>query len=105
MKTFSVTVRRVVPGRWGDKPIPATHTVTGCIRWPRGSGEERNRSDVVTTGWMLSVRVTADIRSSDQLQMPGDPTWWDVEGDPQPYESPLTGTQFATPIALTRTKG
>lgn len=105
MNTFTVLVRRTAAGRWGGKPTPATHEVTGCIRWPRGSGEERNRSDVVTTGWMLSAPVGADITATDQVQMPGDPTWWEVEGDPQPYESPFTDRAFGTPIALTRTRG
>lgn len=105
MNTITVTVRRPGTSRWGSSNAPATHTVAGCVRWPRGSGEERNRSDVVTTGWMLSVPVGADIRATDQVQMPDDPAWWDVEGDPQPYESPYSGRQPGMPVALTRTKG
>lgn len=108
MITFAVTVRRGGgTDSWGDPRTPTMHTVERCIRWPRTSSEFTDRSDSVSTGWMLVVPVGADLLATDEVQMPGDAAdvWWQVEGDPLPYVSPLSGWAPGTPVALTRTRG
>lgn len=79
--------------------------IDGCIRWPRVSTETTDRSDTVSTGWMLTVPVGADLLATDEVQLPDDPTWWQVEGDPLPYVSPFNGWEAGTPVGLTRTRG
>lgn len=106
MITFTVTVRRG-GGRdsWGDPKPPVTHAIEGCVRWPRVSAEESDRSNVVSTGWILSVPVGADLRATDEVQMPGDSSWWQVDGDPLPYVSPLTGWAPGVPVGLSQVRG
>lgn len=106
MRTFAVQVRTKQTERWGESTTGPRRTVEGCTRWPRGSEETTDRANVVTTGWMLSAPVDSGITASDEVQMPDDPTWWQVVGDPQPYaDSPFSDWKPGTPIALTRTKG
>ena len=104
-RTFTVKVRRRSADRWGDGTEGPERTIEGCTRWPRTSEETTDRADAVTSGWMLSAPVDCGITATDEVQMPGDPTWWQVVGDPLPYESPFTDWRPGVPIALTRTKG
>lgn len=112
MNTFSVRVRRRSANRWGDGDAGAERVLEGCTRWPRSSNtgigasvETIDRSDVVTTGWVLSAPPDCGITAADEVQMPDDSTWWQVEGEPLPYDSPFSDWQPGVPIALTRTKG
>jgi len=113
VSTFAVQVRRRSSDRWGDGTTGPERTVEGCTRWPRTSDENTDRADAVTTGWMLSAPVGCGITATDEVRMPDEPTWWQVEGDPQPYEEAPWGSDWGTdggdwegvPIALTRTKG
>lgn len=111
ISTFTVTVRRG-GGRdsWGTDQPSETHDIDGCTRWPTNSSESTDRSDVVLTGWTLSVPPGSDIVATDEVLMPDDEGWWQVEGDPMsamhPYRSPFDGQwDPGVPVTLTRVRG
>lgn len=103
---FSVTVRRGGTDQFGDPTPTATHTIDDCSKWPRSSVETRDRSQQVATGYMLSVPAGADLLATDEVQLPGDSTWWSIDGDPLPWgPSPFTGRQPGIIVALTKSTG
>jgi hypothetical protein len=103
---FTVTVRRGGEDTWGDQKTQATHTIDGCVKWPRASTEQVDFSQTVATGYMLSVPAGSDLVASDEVQLPGDSFWWGVEGDPLPWgPSPFTGREPGIIVALTKGSG
>jgi hypothetical protein len=101
----TVTVRR--PGgrdREGD-PLPGTeHSIGGCAVYPRTSSETEATGTTVITGRTLLAPYGADIAPEDRVVLP-DGTVWAVEGQPGPWESPLTGWRPGTEVALVRAEG
>lgn len=91
--------------RFGDRKPTTEHTVVGCVKWPRSSSESADYSDSVSTGYMLSVPLGADILRTDQVRLPGDAALWSVDGDVLPYENPFTGRTAGALVALTKTSG
>lgn len=113
--TFTVMVRRSGGrGPWGDAQSPSTHEVAGCVKWPRVTNEAASSvrdqstdfSQSVATGYMLHVPAGSDLLASDEIQLPGDTSWWQVNGDPLPWgPSPFTGKLPGIIVALTRGTG
>lgn len=111
--TVTITVRRPAgTDRYGD-PLPfTTHEIPGCIVAPStgdaGQATSQERTDVrdtVITGHTVYAPYGADILAIDEVRVPGDPTWWQVEGDVANWASPFTNWQPGTQVALRRVRG
>lgn len=106
---MTVKVRRGGTDTWGNDRPTTEHDVEGCVKWPRTSSETADYSQTVATGYMLSVPVGADLLPTDEVLLPGEPEdgpWWQVEGDPLPWDgSPFTNRKPGTIVALTRSTG
>lgn len=111
--TVTVTVRRPTFDRRGNTTSTTTHQVAGCIVAPASgdSGQSASRerteglTDTVITGWTLYPPYGADIRATDEVQLPGDPTWWQVQGDIGNWASPFTNWRPGGQVALRRVRG
>lgn len=111
--TVTVTVRRPAgTDRYGD-PLPATtHTVEGCIVAPASgdsgqsaSSERTDLRDTVITGWTLYPPYGADLLYTDEVQLPGDDTWWQVDGEVGNWRSPFSSWAPGGQVTLRRVRG
>lgn len=107
---LTVTVRRGGGrDRFGDPKPSTTHTISGCVKWPRVTGETDDYSQGVSTGYQLALPPGADIVSTDEVLLPDEPEtgpWWQVDGDALDWgPSPYTGRPGGIIVALTRETG
>ena len=113
LNTVTVTVRR--PGgtdRYGDTTWASIHEVEGCIVAPTSgdSGRAASREltglrDTVITGYTVYAPHGADVLAIDQVRLPDDPTWWEVDGEVADWSSAFSGWQPGTVVSLRRVRG
>lgn len=108
----TVTVRRLAgTDRYGDTAGYSTHSVDGCIVAPAtadsgsDSRELTGLRDTVITGHTLYAPAGADFLHTDEVQLPGDPTWWQVDGEVANWRSPWSTWQPGTVVSLRRVRG
>ena len=106
---FDITVHRGGVDRFGD-PLPATdHTVLGCAAAPAGSTEYVGTQATVVDSDTIYAPFDADVKAQDTITVPAgqaiEPGTYSVQGTPQRYVNPFTGTQAGTVIRLTRGTG
>ncbi|MEV7013275.1 hypothetical protein [Streptosporangium sp. NPDC051022] len=82
-----------------DREIP----VPGCAAWPTGSTEQVEAQDQTKELFTVLAPYGTDIRATDRVRLYG--RVFEVDGEPQSWKSPLTGTAPGIEIRLERTKG
>lgn len=103
--TMTVTVRTHTPdgydGGGRQKFTDSEAPSAGWVMWP---GSTRENDDVVEDIVTDRVDVLAppgvDVTYLQQVKLPGSDSWYEVNGRPWPWESPLTGTVLGTQIVL-----
>lgn len=71
------------------------------VKWPGWSHEtDTPVEDTVSDKLYLLNTNSPDIEYLSEVQLPGDDTWYEVEGKPWKWQSPLTGTVLGTQITL-----
>lgn len=111
--TVTVTVRRPAGTDVYGDPLPgAMHEIPGCIVAPSSgdsgqpaSTERTDMRDTVITGWTLYPPYGADILPTDEVQLPGDPTWWQVDGEVGHWSSPFSNWRPGGQVELRRVRG
>lgn len=91
----TITVRRVTKVDRFAEPAPGTppeHEVPGCVVLPRlASGaqnsNEQDKGWVIVEGKMVIAPYGADVLADDQVQVPGETGWFEVDGKPGPYKN------------------
>lgn len=86
-----------VPG--ADREIP----VAGCAAWNTGTSERLDAQDQVVELFTVVAPYGTDIRATDRARLRG--RVFTVQGQPQPWKSPLTGTTGGVEIRLQRIVG
>lgn len=83
----TITVfRKAKVDRLSDVAATETsHDVSGCVILPRSSFEE-GKGWVVVEGRQIIAPYGADVLADDEVELPGDPTRWQVDGAPGDYE-------------------
>ena len=76
--------------------------VKGAAMYPLDASELLERGTTNLDFRRLVTKGPLDISSSDEVTAQG--KRWKVDGEPQPYNSPLTGTQI-TSVVLSRVTG
>lgn len=97
MSGQTVTVRSYVIDRFGDRTLAGTRRVPDCWFAPRSSGAQTTTSEV--TDRALTVRSDAElylprgerIESTDEFEL-DDTTKWEVDGRPETWTDPFTGS-------------
>jgi hypothetical protein len=101
-------ITRTVTGRdgngndvYGDTPLD----VDGAVVWPRGSTEQLQRQDTVTTGLTVLLPASAPVKVSaiSRMIVRGDP--YEVDGTPGDWRSPFTRRRPGVEVNLTRVTG
>jgi hypothetical protein len=85
----TVTVRRATKvDRLSDTPAPSapTHTIAGCVVLPR-LNEEDGKGWVIVEGKMVIAPYGVDVVADDEVQVPGEAGWYQVDGKPGPYKN------------------
>jgi hypothetical protein len=82
------------------RTFPVKATYTGIAVWPRGGNELTQGQDLVTVGLTISIPDDVTVDAQDRFIVRGET--FEVQGDPQPYRSPLTGRRPGSPVALQR---
>lgn len=112
--TVTVTERRPQgTDRYGDPTgYTSPQQISGCIIAPSSgdsgqpaSTERTDMRDTVITGWTLYAPFGVDIVATSEIQLPGDTTWWQVDGEVAPWQSPHSGWRPGTQVALRRVRG
>lgn len=110
--TITITVRRAGKDRRGNPTAASTHQVSGCFTAPAsgdsGQSASRERTDMrdtVITGHTLYAPFDADILATDEVLVPGDPKWWQVDGEVGPWRSPFSNWKPGLQVALRRVRG
>lgn len=99
-------VRRVAPvfPTMGDAPAVATSTVIdNCAVWPTTTAELVNGQDTVTWQLELVVPEGTDILPTDQVAYKG--VTYDIDGRPQDWHSPFTGSKPGIVVNLKTATG
>lgn len=99
-----VTVRRYTTNRYGDRSVTATFHVGQCVFAPTASDEVNDRSTAVTTDAVMYAPAYATLRPSDEVEFP-DGTRWEVDGQPERWESPFSNWGTGMQVALKRVTG
>lgn len=104
---FTATVTRGTGrDRLGNPITGATHTVEDVAAAPAGSTEIVNGEATVTTQDTLYAPYDADVTSQDTLTVPSGqpipPGKYQVDGEPQRWRNPFTGSDAGCVIRLAR---
>ncbi len=105
---FTLIVTRYgTPDRFGNRPEPTTHLVPGCAAAPEGSKESTGATVSTLQSDTIYAPYDADVEPTDELMVPPDqpiaPGVYQVDGRPERWRSPYSGTAFGTVIRVTRT--
>ncbi|MET9262407.1 hypothetical protein [Amycolatopsis sp. NPDC004079] len=98
-----VSVKRYRKDRYGDRQLTGAFRVGDCIFAPRSSSEAEDRSTTVTADARLFVPAAATIEPSDEIEVEG--TVYQVEGEPERWESPWGGWSPHLVVSLRRITG
>lgn len=103
---ITVTVERSgKPNKYGDKPPPVEHTISGVTVYPRTSSEATDNRDTVVIGLTMLAPHGSDVKATDVIRFP-DGTKYQVDGEPGSWgPSPFTGWKPGMQVALERVTG
>lgn len=105
---LTIVVERAGKDRFGNPSAPASHQVDECARFPAGTldrnFERTYLQDTVEWDLDLYAPFDADITSADVVLLPGDTNRYQVQGQPQRWESP-DGWQPGTVVRLKAVTG
>lgn len=97
-------VKAAEPDQFGnDVYTPTSVTVTDCVIWPRGSTEDAQGRDTITTGVAVLMQPGTAVAGIDAVLIAGQR--YEVDGDPQTFRSPFTGRDPGVLLNLTRITG
>lgn len=85
----TIKVRRTVKvDRFAEPSAtpPAEHDVTGCVVLPRLS-DEQDKGWTIVEGKMIIAPFGSDVLADDQVQVPGEAGWYEVDGQPGAYKN------------------
>lgn len=107
---FTVLVNRYGDAdKFGHHPAPTPHQIDGCAAAPAGSTERTGDQVLTIEQDTIYAPYDADILPTDELVVPDgqpiDAGRYQVDGKPQRYRSPFTGSEFGTVVRLTRAAG
>lgn len=108
MRIEATRVRGSRIGPDGRRTTGADALTFGAIFAPGESTEDSDHREATTTRATLYVprRTTLDVVDRDQvLTTKPRIAQWQVDGDPQPWESPFTGQPKGLVIALVERRG
>lgn len=79
--------------------------IPNCPVWPRGSTEQVQGRDTVTTGLTTVVPATylTPVSALDRIEVRGD--MYEVDGTPSDWRSPFTSRKPGLEVQLTRITG
>lgn len=72
----------------GDWSSPSTHRVAGCSVQPGGGGREQDGRDAVRADLTVYAPPGTDVRGTDRVLIPGYPRPFEIQGEPQVWQSP-----------------
>lgn len=98
MRGTTVTIRRAVRDRSGDRVNETTHEVTSCIIAPRSTSEGDERGVGLIVGYTLYAPYDADIQFDDRVEFASEV--WDVQGQPFKWASPYSGKRSGLQVEL-----
>lgn len=84
----TIRVRRAVKvDRLSEAPAGAApeHDVEDCVVLPRSSNEA-DKGWTIVEGKMVIAPYGADVTEDDQVRVPDDPHWYEVDGVPGAYK-------------------
>lgn len=99
----TVTVTRQSVNAYGDHTDGATHTISGCAVWPTATTETIQGQDVVVYGLTVLMPPGSDVLATDTVTVRS--TVYRVTGQPNLYQSPLTGTTSGIEVVLQAAAG
>ena len=95
----TVTVNRQTENAYGDWSVALTFDVDGCAIWPTtGATTVAGGMDVVVFGLTVLLPPGTDVLATDVIQARGNQ--YNVIGEPNLFQSPLTGTQSGIEVQL-----
>lgn len=94
----TVTVTRQTQTTYGDRTAGASHDITGCAVWPTTSTEAIYGQDTVVWGLTVLMPPGSDVLATDTVTVRG--VVYRVNGQPELFQSPLTGTQAGVRVLL-----
>lgn len=109
MSAFGQTVVLVTRTRSGEDAYgndiftPTAKTLRGVAVWPRSSVENVQGRDTVVTGLTALLPADTDASAIDKVTVYGSD--YEVDGDPNVYDSPLTGSNPGVVVNLRRVAG
>lgn len=88
-----------------DVRAPSTVAISGCAIWPSdgnaaGPNERLDAADIVTTGYTVLMPAGTTVQTTDRVQLPDDPTVWEVTGLPVEWRSPFTSVRSGVQVTL-----
>lgn len=101
-----VTVTKLVEttDRFGDASTASDGAVAGCFWWPTTTTEAEDGQSQVITSRDLAAPTGHGITSHHRLRFP-DASVWRVVGDPEPWQSPMSGWAPGDVIHLEQVRG
>jgi hypothetical protein len=101
-----VIVRGPARDQHGD-PLPGIEPdrieVRGAYADAGTSEDTTSRGATVASTALLYLPYGTDLQRTDRVEVRG--RTWEVDGDPQPWQSPLTGTRGVTQANLRSVRG
>lgn len=77
--------------------------IPNCPVWPRGSTEQLQHRDTVTTNLTTVVPASTPVSALDRFEVRGD--LYEVDGTPSDWRSPFTGRRPGLEVQLNRITG
>lgn len=78
-------------------------TVAGCAVYPRSQSEETQNVERSRTTWSCAMPNGIQVDAMDRI------TWrglkYEIEGEPERFQSPLTGSVGPTVVTMLRVEG
>lgn len=84
-----------------DTPVD----VSGAVVWPRGSTEQIQRQDQVSTGLTVLLPASSPVKPTAISRMIVRGDTYEVDGNPGDWRSPFTSRRPGFEVQLTRVTG
>lgn len=78
-------------------------TLAGCAVWPLSSSEVQQNNQRSRSAYSVALPQGTTIDAQDRLTWRG--MLYEVEGEPECFQSPLTGTQGPQVVTMYRVEG
>lgn len=103
--TVTVTVLRPLAktNRGDPTGAPTPNLIPGCVVWPGASSEQVFQQDSVADTLNVLFPPGSDVTATDQVSYGGEV--FDVQGNPDTYNSPFTSLNPGVLVVATRKVG